>query len=303
MSEAKSSNNIVSNESNFVEPTFVEATFVEPINAFNDNYIWAIRSKNNNSLALVDPGDSEVCIDYIEKNSLHLEYILVTHHHKDHVGGIKSLLDYAKSKSLSVTVYGPANESIANLDIKLNENDNVSLTELNCQFSILDLPGHTKGHIAYVANGSSAQQPMVFCGDTLFSSGCGRLFEGSAKQMHNSLTKLSALADNTLVYCAHEYTQANLAFALTVEPTNNDLQQYAEQVKTLRLQNKRTIPTSIGLEKRINPFLRCAHQSIILAADSYKRNNEQKNTSIQQNEQHQNVTEVFRTIRQWKDEF
>jgi hydroxyacylglutathione hydrolase len=287
MSKAKSSNNTMSSEN-----VSVAATFVEAINAFNDNYIWAIRSSNNNALALVDPGDAKVCIDYIEQHGLVLASILVTHHHSDHVGGIKTLLEYAKSQNLSVTVYGPANENIADLDKKLNENDNIFLAELDCQFSILDLPGHTKGHIAYLQRGSNREQPTLFCGDTLFSGGCGRLFEGTPEQMHTSLNKLAALADNTLVYCAHEYTQANLAFALTVEPTNHDLQQYATQVDNLRLQNKRSIPSSIGLEKKINPFLRCAHKSISLAAEHYN-----------ENKKHNTTTEIFGTIRQWKDVF
>ncbi len=275
---------------------------VEAISAFNDNYIWAIRSEHSNALALVDPGDGKICIEYIEQNKLVLHSILITHHHKDHVGGIKTLLDYVENyainKNVAVTVYGPANENIAYLDKKLSENDDIVLAEFNCQFNILDLPGHTKGHIAYVNNGSN-EQPILFCGDTLFSGGCGRLFEGTPKQMHNSLNKLAELADNTLVYCAHEYTQENLAFALTVEPMNDDLQQYAAQVKSLRLQNQRTIPSSIGLEKKINPFLRCSQKEIILAADNF-RNTHPKSSSVTK---YNNATEVFSTIRQWKDQF
>jgi len=278
--------------------TNIAAIYVEAINAFNDNYIWAIRSINNNALALVDPGDSKVCLDYIEQHNLVLHNILITHHHKDHVGGIKTLLDNAKSKNLPVTIYGPANENISNIDKKLSENDTIFLAELACQFSILDLPGHTKGHIAYVSN-SSSLQPMLFCGDTLFSGGCGRLFEGTPKQMHHSLSKLAHLSDNTKIYCAHEYTQANLSFALTVDPMNNDLQQYAEKVNALRLQNISTIPSSIGLEKNINPFLRCNDESIILAANNYKNPNKQANN----NTKHNTASEVFTTIRQWKDQF
>ncbi len=258
---------------------------VTAINAFNDNYIWAISSENNDKIALVDPGDALVCIEYLQENNLALSAILITHHHKDHVGGIEKLLEYSKDKAWPVTVYGPATENIAQLDITLKENDTVDLTDLDCQFTVLDLPGHTKGHIAYY------NENMVFCGDTLFSGGCGRLFEGTAQQMHHSLTKLTKLATDTLIYCAHEYTQANLAFALAVEPNNTDLHNYAEQVTMMRQQNQATIPTNIALELQINPFLRCHEESIKLAAQTYSNQNQN------------NESEVFSAIRAWKDNF
>ena len=258
---------------------------VTAINAFNDNYIWAISSQNNDKIALVDPGDAVVCIKYLQENNLALSAILITHHHSDHVGGIEKLLEYSKDKAWPVTVYGPATEKIAQLDITLKENDTVDLTELDCQFTVLDLPGHTKGHIAYYNDN------MVFCGDTLFSGGCGRLFEGTPQQMHHSLTKLASLATDTLIYCAHEYTQANLAFALAVEPNNTDLHNYAEQVKMKRQQNQATIPTNIALELQINPFLRCHEESIKLAAQTYNNQNQP------------NDSEVFSAIRAWKDNF
>lgn len=258
---------------------------VTAITAFNDNYIWALSSQDNRNLALVDPGDAEVCIDYLQKNNRILSAILITHHHSDHVGGIKALLEYAKQKSWSVTVYGPANEKIVQLDVKLEENDTVDLPELNCQFNVLDLPGHTKGHIAY------HNDELLFCGDTLFSGGCGRLFEGTPKQMHQSLTKLANLPADTLVYCAHEYTQANLAFALAVEPSNNNLHNYAAQVKLLRQKHQATIPSTIGLEQQINPFLRCNEPSIKLSAQNYSK-------QVQAND-----SEVFAVIRAWKNDF
>lgn len=258
---------------------------VTAIKAFNDNYIWAISSENNTNIALVDPGDAFVCIEYMQTNNFILSAILITHHHSDHIGGIAKLLEYAKEKAWSVTVYGPASESIAQLDITLKENDKVSIPEVNCQFDVLDLPGHTKGHIAYYDDNK------VFCGDTLFSGGCGRLFEGTAKQMHHSLTKLANLATDTLIYCAHEYTQANLAFALAVEPNNVDLHNYAEQVKVKREQNHATIPSNIALELQINPFLRCHEDSIQLAAQVYSKQNQS------------NDSDVFATIRTWKDNF
>jgi hydroxyacylglutathione hydrolase len=258
---------------------------VTAIKAFNDNYIWALASKINDNIALIDPGDASICIDYLQKNNLVLSAILVTHHHNDHVGGIKSLLDYAQEKLWPVTVYGPANENIAQLDVKLKENDTVNLTNLSYKFSVLDLPGHTKGHIAY------HNEEMLFCGDTLFSAGCGRLFEGTPKQMHHSIAKLANLSDNTLVYCAHEYTQANLTFALAVEPSNRNLHNYAKQVDFLRQNEQATIPSTIGLERKINPFMRCNEDTIKLAAQEYSK-------TVQMSE-----CDVFSVIRGWKNNF
>jgi len=260
-------------------------SLVTAIKAFNDNYIWALANKSNDNIALVDPGDAEVCIEYLQKNHLKLSAILITHHHRDHVGGIKVLLDYAKEHSWTVTVYGPRNENIAHLDVELKENDTVNLAMVDWQFKVFDLPGHTKGHIAYY------NDETLFCGDTLFSAGCGRLFEGTPKQMHQSLSKLASLPSNTLVYCAHEYTQANLSFALIVEPSNTELHDYAEKVSLMRQNNESTIPSNIGLERQINPFMRCHEKTIKLAAQQY-------NKSIQNSD-----VEVFATIRSWKDNF
>jgi hydroxyacylglutathione hydrolase len=258
---------------------------VTAINAFNDNYIWVIGSKQSKSVALVDPGDAKVCIDYLTKNKLFLSTILITHHHKDHIGGIKDLLDFSQKNNWQVTVYGPANENIANIDVKLREHDHVTLAELSCELTVLDLPGHTKGHIAYY------DTKRLFCGDTLFSGGCGRLFEGTPKQMHQSLSKLTNLPSDMLVYCAHEYTQANLAFALAVEPENTALNKYINTVKNKRTKNQATIPSTIGLEQQINPFLRCHKPRVKLAAQKYS------------NQTTTNEVEVFSTIRAWKDTF
>lgn len=258
---------------------------VTAIKAFNDNYIWALTNSTSNTTALVDPGDANVCIEYLENSNQILSAILITHHHPDHVGGIKALLEYANKNAWSVTVYGPATEKIENLDVTLKENDSVNLAELNYQLKVLDLPGHTKGHIAYV------NEDILFCGDTLFSGGCGRLFEGTPEQMHESLTKLANLPEQTLVYCAHEYTQANLSFALAVEPSNSQLQEYATNVQTLRAKNQASIPTSIALEKQINPFLRCNKSAIKLAAQEYAKQEFNKESDI------------FGAIRAWKDNF
>ena len=260
---------------------------IKPIPAFNDNYIWALTSaiKSNNQLVLVDPGDSDVCIAYIESHHLQLSAILITHHHPDHVGGIEALLAYAKDKNWPLTVYGPKNEKIPHCDVLLSENDTVALTCIDTSFKVLELAGHTLGHIAY------SNEDVLFCGDTLFSGGCGRVFEGTYLQMYNALNKLAELPDNTLVYCAHEYTQANLTFALVVDKENEALIKYAKQVDLLRTQHKATIPTSIGLEKKINPFLRCHTNSVQLSAQQF--DNKSKTTPL----------DTFAIIRRWKDKF
>ena len=257
------------------------------IPAFSDNYIWAIVRENK--AVLVDPGDSDACIAFLEKYQLMLTAILITHHHSDHVGGIKQLLSYCQQKQWPLTIYGPANEKIPHCDVKLVENDNVNFPELAINFTVIDLPGHTAGHIAYFSD--NAKEPRLFCGDTLFSGGCGRLFEGTAEQMLTSLTKLANLPDSTHVYCAHEYTQANLNFALTVDPNNDDLKNYSNKVNELRANNQATIPTSIGVEKKINPFLRSHTPSVQASAVVFDKNTQA------------NSLDTFATIRRWKDQF
>ena len=255
------------------------------IPAFNDNYIWAITNDDNNHVALVDPGCAKSCIEFIETNQLVLTDILITHHHKDHTGGINSLKAFNKAKQLELTVYGPANDNIQELDVKLSENDVVELIPLNIQFQVIDLPGHTHGHIAY------SNEALVFCGDTLFSAGCGRLFEGSPNQMYNSLSKLANLHDHTKVYCTHEYTLANIDFALAVEPKNQDTLVYQQKVTLLRQQNKPSIPTTIALEKKINPFLRCHSEAVKI-----KIHGDSKDIA------HDDIA-TFTAMRQWKDKF
>lgn len=228
---------------------------VSTIPAFSDNYIWAIHAEelHQRKCALVDPGDARVCIDFIEQNKLQLATILITHHHRDHTGGVQLLLNYANDKGWSVTVYGPDGENIANIDHYVKQGDVVELSYLDQSFSIIEVPGHTRGHIAYY---NEADKGTLFCGDTLFSGGCGRLFEGTAEQMLHSLNKLKQLPETTLVYCAHEYTQANLNFARTIEPENSQLIEYELKVQNLRNSDIATVPTSIATESQINPFLR-----------------------------------------------
>jgi hydroxyacylglutathione hydrolase len=220
------------------------------IPAFNDNYIWAIKSPCGKKAALVDPGDANVCIAFLQQHQLQLTAILITHHHRDHTGGITELLNWCNKTQQTCLVYGPAKENIPLITHPLTEQDSLCLFEQQT-FTVLDVPGHTSGHIAYV------HENLLFCGDTLFSGGCGRLFEGTAEQMLASLNKFKQLPDNTLVYCAHEYTLANLKFALTIEPNNENLQQYFDQVSQQRAQNIATIPCSLANEKNTNPFLRC----------------------------------------------
>ncbi|MBL4940869.1 MAG: hydroxyacylglutathione hydrolase [Colwellia sp.] len=260
---------------------------VVSIKAFTDNYIWALT--NQTSVTLVDPGDAKVCIAFIEQQQLKLTAILITHHHPDHTGGITELVQYCQQKQWPLTVYGPAKENIPHCQVSLVENDTVNLSPLNMQFKVLDLPGHTAGHIAYFAN--HPLEPLLFCGDTLFSGGCGRLFEGSAEEMLHSLTKLANLAQSTKVYCTHEYTQANLKFALTVEPQNKALIEYNKKVTQLRNQGQATIPSSIKLEKQINPFLRSHKLTIQQSAHQFD------------NKTQANSLATFTTIRRWKDQF
>lgn len=268
---------------------------VTALKAFSDNYIWAITNKetskeaNINKAALIDPGDADVCINFLEKSKTILSSILITHHHADHTGGINKLVDYCQQKQWPITVYGPAHEDIPCCDVKLAHNDIVYLTDIGIDLTVIDLPGHTAGHIAYFAN--NELEPLLFCGDTLFSGGCGRLFEGTAQQMLKSLTKLASLPENTKVYCAHEYTQANLKFALAVEPKNEDLISYSKKVNELRAKEQATIPTSIKVEKLINPFLRSHEQAIQASAVEFDSNTQA--SSI----------DTFTTIRRWKDQF
>ena len=219
--------------------------------AFKDNYIWLIRGDSPDRVAIVDPGDAAPVLDALAKQRLTPAAILCTHHHGDHVGGVQELLAH-----YDVPVYGPAQEHIPTLTHRLHGGDRIRLDALGLEFDVLDVPGHTAGHIAYHGHG------FLFCGDTLFSAGCGRLFEGTAGQLHDSLTRLAALPPETAVYCGHEYTAANLRFALTVEPDNADSRRHQEQVHELRARNEPTLPSTIGLEKRINPFLRTAEPAV-----------------------------------------
>jgi hydroxyacylglutathione hydrolase len=221
-----------------------------PIPAFEDNYIWLLH--NSRHAVVVDPGDAAPVMDYLAKHDLTLSAILITHHHSDHIDGVPSLLAYR-----AVPVYAPSYENYAFAHIPLAESDEITLPEIAQTFRVMWLPGHTLDHIAY------ANDDYLFCGDVLFGAGCGRLFEGTPSQLFKSLNRLKALKGNTKVFCTHEYTAKNIAFAQTLEPENADLMARKQRVQTLRNKHLPSLPSTIALELQTNPFLRCEQASII----------------------------------------
>ena len=251
---------------------------VRTVHAFDDNYIWLIGCQGRPEVAIVDPGDADPVIARLEQEDLKPVAILITHHHGDHTGGIADLLE-----RYPMPVYGPTQERIRQLSHPLKEGDVVELAGCGLRLSVLDTPGHTRGHICYVGEGA------LFCGDTLFAAGCGRLFEGSAEQMHASLEKIRALPDQTLVYCAHEYTEANLRFACIAEANNPDTLARRDEVAHLRRQGQDTVPSLLSREKLTNPFLRSHIPSLQQAAEAWVGHDLH------------NPVEVFATVRNWKD--
>jgi len=255
---------------------------VVPIPAFNDNYIWMLQRQGTRRVVVVDPGQAEPVLKQLQSQQLKLEAILITHHHRDHVGGIQTLLDFAQ-----VPVYGPDNPAIENITHPLHEG--ACLTVLDEIFQVLEVPGHTLDHIAYFSE--SIAQPLLFCGDSLFSGGCGRLFEGSAEQMFDSLNKYLRLNSETLVYPTHEYTLANLKFASAVEPCNVALQEYQARCISQREADQPTLPTTIGIEMTINPFLRSSEPAVTQGVGKHF------GMSLL------DPVAVFRQTRLWKDQF
>lgn len=261
---------------------------VWPIPAFDDNYIWCIH--DGSSALVVDPGDSAPVIEYLRVSNLILKGILITHHHADHTGGILNLL---QALGADIPVYGPMGENIPGCTVKVMQDDKIEIAAPRISLKIFEVPGHTLGHIAYFANmQANVVEPMLFCGDTLFASGCGRLFEGTPAQMSESLGKFVALPKNTLVYCTHEYTLSNIRFALEVEPNNLNLLSWAEQAKSLREQGMPTLPTNIGQELQVNPFMRCDQTGVIAAAKEVSGQAELPSPA-----------HVLAVIRAWKDRF
>nr|WP_299201734.1 hydroxyacylglutathione hydrolase [uncultured Amphritea sp.] len=254
---------------------------VMPIPAFNDNYIWALTVPGGNEVAVIDPGDANVVNRYLKENNLQLTTILITHHHQDHTGGVMQLC-----QQHPVKVYGPDNSPFEGITDKLTDGDKVEL--LGLTLNIKEVPGHTLDHISYYLAGPD---PQLFCGDTLFLAGCGRLFEGSAEQMHRAMEYFRRLPDTTQIYCTHEYSLANLTFAAAVEPTNTHITEAIEHCTRLRESGQPTLPTDIATEKQINPFLRYSEAPVRQSAELFAGGPLTSEVAI------------FAMIREWKNQF
>lgn len=240
---------------------------------------------NGAQALVVDPGDATPVMHVLQARGLQLAAILVTHHHGDHTGGVAALKSHTGAQ-----VYGSGGEGIAHLDHLLIGGETLQLLGLEVQ--VLAVPGHTRAHVAFWLPMAEVpgEAPLLFCGDTLFSGGCGRLFEGTAAQMHQSLAQLAALPDSTRICCAHEYTLSNLRFAQAVEPDNAQLAAYVQQCTQWRHSGRPTLPSTLAQEKHINPYLRCQHAAVRAAAQAY---DPAARTEL----------EVFAALRRWKNEF
>ena len=253
---------------------------VTAIPTFRDNYVWAIH--DDQTAILVDPGEAAPILTWLEARDVRPIAILVTHHHADHVGGIREITAH---QSHALPVYGPAQEPIPGRTHPLRGGETLRFAPLNLNFEVLATPGHTRGHLCYLGHGG------LFCGDTLFSCGCGRLFEGTPAQMYDALGRIKALAADTRIYCAHEYTLENIAFALRVEPGNQALQQRLANVQSLRDQGLPSLPVDLGTEIATNPFLRCEEPGVIVATAQHAKRALQPGL------------EAFTAVRAWRDEF
>ena len=248
--------------------------------AFADNYIWLIIDESNHQAICIDPGDAKPVLDYLHSHQLNLSHILITHHHFDHINGVSDL----KKTYSTAKIIGPNDNRIAHCDIITTSKQEIKLDSYPLQLQCLETPGHTSSHVCYYF----PKQKWLFCGDTLFSAGCGRLFEGSASQMHASLSSLAELPEDTQIFCAHEYTLSNLRFAATIEPHNTAIKKH---ITTLTHNpTKPSLPSTLALEKKINPFLRCHYPNVI----EYASKHGAKDNSPE---------EIFATIRHQKDIF
>jgi len=252
-----------------------------PLPAFDDNYIWVIESPKDSSVAVVDPGDADVVEKYLMDANKTLAAILVTHHHRDHTGGVEQL----KSR-YSVPVYGSSESKFPGVTHPLSDGDSIEL--FGEKLSIKAVPAHTLDHIAYLVNGDT---PQLFCGDTLFLAGCGRLFEGSAHQMQEAMDYFASLPDNTKIYCTHEYSLANLAFAKAADPENRNIDQAIARCQQMRAYNQPTLPSTIAEEKKINPYMRSREAALIASASQYS----QQTISA--------GVETLAALREWKNNF
>lgn len=251
---------------------------VTAIPAFADNYIWLL-STGGSKCAVVDPGDAQAVLNMLRRQGLELDSILLTHHHADHTGGVERLVE-----ETGASVYGPVDPRIGGQTRSFSEGETLELPALGLEFGVIEVPGHTSSHIAFYGQG------CLFCGDTLFSVGCGRLFEGTPQQMQESLDKLAALPPGTRVFCAHEYTLSNCDFALQVEPENTALRQRASEVEASRAAGRITLPSTLGLELAVNPFLRTREPAVVAAARA-------------RNPQALPGASTLAEIRSWKDSF
>ncbi len=254
---------------------------VYPISAFDDNYIWTLQGADPEQVAVVDPGDAEPVLQYLKDNNKTLAAILITHHHGDHTGGVKQL-----QNALNVPVYGPADSPFKGITETLNDGDRIEL--LGHQFQVKAVPAHTLDHIAYLQDD---QHPQLFCGDTLFLAGCGRLFEGTAEQMLAAMNYFKSLPPETEVYCTHEYSLANLKFAQAVEPQNKAIQQALERCQSSRSAGQPTLPSSIADELTFNPYMRVTEPGVITSAE--RQAGQSLTTDVA----------VLATIREWKNRF
>ena len=253
---------------------------ITPVPAFSDNYIWVLASPASTRVAVVDPGDEKPVLAFLHANGLELGAIVITHLHGDHTGGVRDLV----ARYPGIPVFGPAHERVAGRTHPVGEGDTVLLPGIDLHLRVMDVPGHTAGHVAYQGEG------FLFCGDTLFAAGCGRVFSGTLEDLHASLGRIAALPTETRIYCAHEYTLDNLGFAKWVEPDSDAIREREARDEQRRDEGQPTVPSTLELELATNPFLRTAEPVVRQAAEAYAGRPLATDA------------EVFAALRTWKDQ-